>query len=229
MFGQGSAFSGFGVTVSAETTAFAANALDAEPGPLARPASSFHGFRELAATIYSRTSLLLQTLANVYGKEGLLRSIHRYALAQRFQHPEPDALIGAFEAEMGHEVANTLRTALETNGWVDYRVAQLSTTELPAGRWTNTVVLERLGTLAFPISVSMKLKSGETLSRRWLSTDPRVTWNLVTASPVEAVNVDPEGAVLLETERQNNARFLTTPPHAWTLLERIVFWTDSLL
>jgi len=90
------------------------------------------------------------------------------------------------------------------------------------------VILERRGTLAFPVAVSLKLTSGKTIRRRWLSAAPTVTWTLITASPVESVNVDPEALVSLETERQNNARFRTTPPRAWTLLERIVFWTDAL-
>jgi len=229
LFGPGSAFSGFGITVSVDATAMAANTLYGDAGPLARPASGFHGFRELAATIYARTGLLFETLANVYGAEKLRQALHHYAEAQRFQHPNPDALVDAIETEMGNDAAQNLRIALDSNTWVDYRVEQLSTKEIDNSHWANTVQLAQRGSLRFPVTVSLKLKSGDVIQRELTSSDPNTTWNFTTSSPLESAFIDSEGRILIESRRDNNALFRKSPPQPVALFERTAYYVALAL
>ncbi len=141
MFHQGSAFSGLGVTVSATAIADAIATSRNEAGALARPASDFSTFSSMAATVYARTAVLLNTLANVYGQAELRRALFRYAMSERYSHPTPESLINAIQTEMGSSAAQNLRTALFSSGWVDYSVTQLSS------RASSPEPLDKLGDL----------------------------------------------------------------------------------
>ncbi len=217
-FGISSAFSGFGVTVSANAVAEAAAIVRAEAGPLAKAASEFHSFRELAATVYARTATLMNTFANVYGQATLERALRRYALSERYSHPSPQSLIDAVAAEMGPEPARNLRTAMIDNGWIDYRVSQLTTRKEDRDRWYSSVTLSRIGSLSFPVDVAMTLQSGRVIHRAWPPDIAELNLSVTDFAPIENVLIDPENRVTIESNRLNNSRWRDRPSKPVILL-----------
>jgi len=229
MFGQGSAFSGLGVTVSATAMADAIGATRSDALALARPAMEFPSFSAMAATIYARTGALLNTFANVYGKEKLQRALHLYATSERFSHPTPDSLIAAVEAEMGSAAAKNLRVAMYSSGWVDYSATRLASRNESAGHWLTSVNLLRAGTLQFPVQVSLTLHNGQVLRRKWEAEKSEIWLNIATPSPVDNIAIDTEGKIEVETNRMNNTVWRPSPPKPIALLERLSYLVQWLL
>lgn len=229
LFGPGSAFSGLGVTVSASAVAAGAATSRYEKGALARPASDFHTFSTLAATVYARTATLLNTLSNVYGKAKLQRALYRYATTERYSHPTPDSLITAVEAEMGPASAKNLKTALYSDGWVDYAAIQLSSRRVSADHWISTVLLLRRGTLDFPVQVALTLQTGQVMYRSWEGGKVEFNLELSALAPVDHVTVDPENKIEIESDRLNNATWRTEPAKPLALLDRLAYLVAWLL
>ena len=228
LYGEGSAFSGLGVSVSASALTATIASLGADKGLLGRPASAFRDFSTLSATIYAKTALLLNTLGSVYGTDKLERALRRYAMAERFRHPTPNELISAVATELGPEAAHNLRTALNSDGWVDFCVSELVVQRQSAHEFKSKIVLERRGTLEFPVEVLVKLSNGEVIRRTWSSKDPAITWETAGRSPVASVMIDPDGKVAIENQRENNAKFTNRTPWPWTLIESLVSATEVL-
>jgi hypothetical protein len=229
MFGQGSAYSGFGVTVSATAIADVIGTTQSDKLALARPATEFPTFSAMAATIYARTGALLNTLANVYGTDKLQRALHQYAGLERFSHPTPDALIGAVETEMGAAAAQNLKTAMYSSGWVDYSVGHLSSRKMSTGQWHTDVTLLRTGTLQFPVRLSLSLHNGQVLNRTWNAEKQQDCLDFITYAPVDSVAIDPESKIEIETSRMNNAIWRQSAPWPITLLDRLTFLLQWLL
>jgi hypothetical protein len=71
-------------------------------------------WRTLGRAVYMRPALVFERIAERFGRERLERAISRYARAQRFEHPTPDDLFAAFDAELGAGFSGrVLRPALE--------------------------------------------------------------------------------------------------------------------
>ncbi len=229
LYDQGSAFSGLGVTVSAHATTEAVSTLRSDAGPLARAASEYHSFKVLAATVYARTGTLLNTFSNVYGRDALQRALHRYAISERYRHPTPESLIHAVEAEMGNDAAYNLRTAMLSDGWVDYSISGFSTRAVAPKRWINSATLQRRGTLRFPVTVALTTQSGQVLYQDWPAKSAELNLEFSTTAPVERVLIDPENKVTIESTRLNNAHFRNNPPRPYLLLDWLIYFADWLL
>jgi hypothetical protein len=229
LFGPGSAFSGLGVTVSASAVAASAATSRNAKGALARPASDFQSFSTLAATVYARTATLLNTLSNVYGKAKLQRALYRYATAERYSHPTPDSLLNAVDVEMGPAAAKNLKTALYSDGWVDYAVTQLTSRRVSTDLWISTVRLRRQGTFDFPVQVALTLQTGQVMYRSWEAGKGELSLVISAPTPVDRVTVDPENKIEIESDRLNNAAWRTEPAKPLALLDRLAYLAAWLL
>jgi hypothetical protein len=249
LYGKGSAFRGFGLELSATSLARVFAARRAGDVPVATAAASFPGFGSLAALVYSRTGIALETLARVYGRERVERAVGRYAREHRFDHPGPDALFGAVRAEVGEDAARVLELSLVKRGRVDYLVRELQTaperspggvfdqksgrTTVPAapaagGRFRGRVVVFRHGELELPVDVELVDAHGVRTRVHW---DGRGTHRVVDfhgTSPLAFVRVDPEQRVLLDDDLLNNAAAADTTAPLRTL-ERSVYFSELWL
>jgi hypothetical protein len=249
LYGTGSAFRGFGFEISATSLARAFAARRAGDVPVATAAASFPGFGALAALVYSRTGVVLETLSRVYGRERMERAVGRYAREQRFAHPGPDAFFGAVRAELGDDAARTLELALVERGRVDYVVRELQSaperspggvfdqksgrttvpvTPATGGRFRGRVVVFRHGELELPVDVELVDAHGTRTLVHW---DGRGTHRVVDfqgTAPLVFARVDPEHRVLLDDDLLNNAVAVETRAPLRTL-ERGVYLAELLL
>ena len=79
--------------------------------------------------------------------------------------------------------------------WVDFCVSELAVQRQGAHEFKSKIVLERRGTLEFPVEVLVKLSNGKVIRRTWSSKDPAITWEIAEQSPVASVMIDPAGKV----------------------------------
>jgi hypothetical protein len=249
LYGNGSAFRGFGLELSATSLARVFAARRAEDAPVASAAAAFPGFQSLAALVYSRTGTALETLARVYGRERLERAIGRYAREQRFRHPEPGDFLRAIREELGEQAAAALELALFRRGRVDYVVRELQTApertpggvfDRESGRTTvaaagaagnhfrGRVVVFRHGEIELPVDVELVDADGERTRVHW---DGRGTHRVVDFrgdAPLAFARVDPEHRVLLDDDLMNNGVAVETEPPL-RVFERALYWAELSL
>ena len=252
MFGPGSAASGLGLTVSDDAVQAIFAAAEEHTEPVAQPAYAFTTGEHYTGLVYERTGAILETLRRVYGVAAMDRAMAVYTRTFRWKHPGPEDLIRTFDETMGGEPAAMLRRALFDKGWVDYAVLEVSSHAVvdprgifdrdgkretvasakpAAGDFEGSVLLERRGTLTFPVQVELVFADG---SRS------RVPWDGVLGSvripyrghvSLRAAVVDPEHRVLLDDDLTNNHASAPEVPstRANRVFERVTYWAELLV
>jgi hypothetical protein len=93
---------------------------------IAQAAADFPSFRALAAQVYGRTSLFLETLRRVYGDAAYDAAMRRYVDAGRFEHPTPGVLYEAL-GSLGPTVRRQSEEWFERRGRMSVRVGPIET------------------------------------------------------------------------------------------------------
>lgn len=226
-----------GLSVNRESALRAAAAWFGEDDVVGRPATAFPSFRSLGALVYARTATILDTLANVYGRQEMQTALGRYMRYYRFAHPGPRHFIAAIREVMGDEAAQNLERALFERGRVDYLVRSVESREateqagvfdeaegrrtLSPDKPTNKTYVGRAlvfrhGDLKLPVQVLMLAEDGTRSIQEW---DGRSAWaefRYTGASPLARVVVDPERRVSLDSAPLNNAASRVKAPSSRT-------------
>jgi len=249
-YGVGSAFSGFGLSLSEEALARTFAAARGTDEPIAQGAGDFMSFRNLGAIVYSRTATLLSTLERVYGKPLLDQALADYAARARFRHPEPADFIEAVRGGLGDAAARNLSRALFERGSVDYLVRDVQSAASdphagvfddgtgrrtvprnevrPPARWVGRAVVLRHGTLELPVQIELQFEDGSRQRRDWNGEGTRYIVSCEGPSPLVGVVVDPERRVLLDDDLTNNAA-ASLAQGAPRSLERLMYALQLLL
>lgn len=240
-----------GLSVSDAAVQAVGGNMSADDEPVAQAASAFSSGTTYQRLVYARTASIFQTLARVYGDEGVARALGQYARRYRFEHPTPELLLDVFRDVMGARVASTLRAALFDKGWVDYAVDGVRTQQAErvagvfdrdgkrervepgasdAGGWDCSVLVRRRGTLIFPVDVEFAFADGSTRRERW---DDGKDWRrFVWRGPValRAAVVDPDDRVLIDANlRNNHGATQEANRRAPRVLERATYWMQLAL
>jgi len=198
---------------------------------------------------YSRTALLLESVARTTGEEPLLAALKEYARRFAFRHPTTDDFLGVLGEVAGPEARDLVQRSWASAGAVDYAVTSATSRRSgpPAGyvgegpqrayrapaepgrTFESTVVVQRLGEIAWPVEVEMVFEGGKTVTRHWDGRAEWMRWRVTGPRLVSAV-VDPRHTCLLDVNRLNDG--LRTEPdptaaRAWG--HRLRFLTQNLL
>ncbi len=233
MFGVSSASGSLGLELSADALRRAAVRLEASDVPLATPASEFVGFRELGGLIYSKTTLLFETVARVYGQQQLELALQRYAESYRFRHPTPDDLLGVLEGTLGTAAAENVRGVLMRGDSVNYVLGELASVRSSDGgaaaqQFDSRVIVRRHGGLSFPVDILLVTADGGKIRERW---DGSGRVHVITRSgpsPVVTAVVDPDRTVWLDEDWLDNAKS-AEPAAADRTFERALYVAQLLL
>ncbi len=222
-----SAFSGFGLRVGLPALLRVAAQRVWDHGVIAQPVSGFSSGSDYGALVYSRTATLLLSLGRVFGEKRLAAGLARYCRAQRFAHPDPEALLAAIKTELGTEVEAVLRRGLFEGGWVDYAVERIEsakarpaegvfgdpkqphpapTSEAPPAAYRGMVTVRRGGTLVFPVEIEMVAADGTRSRAHWDGKATHAVIPYAGSSPLVSALIDPDQRVLIDNDLSNNAR-----------------------
>ncbi len=220
---------------------------------IAQGAGTFATGNTYGALVYSRTAVLLETLARAYGKEKMDRALGVYTRRFRFKHPTPNDLIATVRDEISPNAAETLRIGLFDKGWVDYAITQMSShpSRSPAGmfdrdgkretitpdrtttpnRYDGWALVVRRGTLRVPVEIELVATDGTRTRVKWDGEQESYRIPYSGSSALRAAIVDPDDRILIDDEPTNN--FALAPGHptegAPRTLERAMFWAATLL
>lgn len=198
---------------------------------------------------YSRTALLLESVARTTGEQPLFAALKEYARRFSFRHPTTSDFLGVLGEVAGPQARDLVERGWASAGAVDYAVTRASTrraapasgyigegprrayraTSEAARSFESTVVVQRLGEIAWPVEVEMRFEGGQTVTRRWDGRAEWMRWRITGPRLVSAV-VDPRRTCLLDVNRLNDG--LRTEPdptaaRAWG--HRLRFLTQNLL
>lgn len=198
---------------------------------------------------YSRTALLLESVARTTGEQPLFAALKEYARRFSFRHPTTSDFLGVLREVAGPQARDLVERGWASAGAVDYAVTRASTrraapvagyigegprrayraTSEPARSFESTVVVQRLGEIAWPVEVEMRFEGGQTVTRRWDGRAEWMRWRITGPRLVSAV-VDPRHTCLLDVNRLNDGlRSEPDPTTARAWGHRLRFLTQNLL
>ena len=198
---------------------------------------------------YSRTALLLESAARTTGEQPFRAALKEYARRFAFRHPTTSDFLGVLGEVAGPEARDLVERGWASAGAVDYAVTTATTVRsAPPAGWVgdgphrvyrapaspgpgfeSTVVVQRLGEVAWPVEVEMRFEGGRKVTRRW---DGRAEWRRwrVTGPRLLSVVVDPRRTCLLDVNRLNDGlRTEPEPTAARAWAHRLRFLTQNLL
>jgi hypothetical protein len=249
LYGPGSAFAGFGLTLSATSLGRAFAAARGEDVAVSSPAAAFPSFRTLGALVYSRTAALLETLARVYGRDRVEAALGAYARRYRFAHPTESDFLHAMGDALGPSVEHTLMQALDQRGRVNFLVREVQSApeRPPAGvfdrasgretvsapsaksrRYRGRAVILRHGELEFPVDIDLFDTAGGRERRHWDGHGPLHIVDWRGDSPLARVVVDPEHRVFIDDDLLDNAA-AAEPARPRRVLERATYLAELAL
>ncbi|HRY46118.1 MAG TPA: hypothetical protein P5164_19465, partial [Thermoanaerobaculia bacterium] len=178
---------------------------------------------------YSRTALLLESVARTTGEQPLTAAVAEYARRFAFRHPTTRDFLDVVGEVASVEARSLLERGWASAGTADFAVTKADTARMrpPAGflgegprrawaapvpgggAWESTVVVQRLGELPWPVEVELRFEGGHVVKRTWDGHGEWIRYRATGPRLLSAV-VDPGRACLLDVNRLNDG--LATEP-----------------
>jgi hypothetical protein len=138
---------------------------------------------------YRRTANTLRTLEGLLTDDVLLKGLRAYTERHRFQHPRPDDLFRALEAESGQDLQWFFDSAFRSPDELDFGIGEVRNESLPGTESgqargqepsqepgqekgqeperESVVILRRHGAMRFPTEVRLVFEDGSERLLRW--------------------------------------------------------------
>ena len=198
--------------------------------------------RSLAA----KTVLTLDTLERWVGQPVFDGVLAEFARSVRTGRPTIDDFARVASAATGQDLSWLFAQTLGGSAVLDYAIAELTSVHGPAGGFDTTVVAARLGDGAFTgssaprvgpfesgrgLTVLVTFADGERVAEHWDGRDARQTFGYRGPSRAVSATIDPNRSLLLDVNRTNNSRMVTSTSGAaatrWAA--RWMMWLEHAL
>jgi hypothetical protein len=174
--------------------------------PVSWPSEDYTEFLVYNRMIYTKGSLVLESLAGLLGEETFARGLREYYRRHALSHVDETDFRTSLEDVCRCDLRPFFAQRLHGTGVVDDAVARAERVRTADG-WLTRVELERRGTIVLPADVAVRGADGREVRRRTRGLAPRETLLVATPWRPESVVVDPDDAAL-DLDRGNNV-------HAW--------------
>ncbi|MDR0498277.1 MAG: hypothetical protein LBH03_00910 [Holophagales bacterium] len=140
----------------------------------------------LTANSHRQTSTVaVNQLEAILGRPVLEDIIRVYVTEKSFKHSKASDFRQIAERVSGRDLGSFWKNYIESCGILDYRIQSVIETSNASG----TITLERLGSIAAPVTLWVRLKNGQEQSRTWNGEDKHATFSF--DSPITAAVLDP--------------------------------------
>ncbi len=208
--------------------------------PVTRWAFKFRDSSSYAGVTYGKTSMLLNTLESVIGKDTMDEAMHTYFMKFRFTHPTTEDFLRTIEAvavargratviapdpawptgfadvpAVNSSLRPYFNQAVYGTQVLDYAVDSISSDPvqwwLPEPKdkkqtaYKSIVYLHRKGDFVLPVTVEAVFDDGTRQRERWDGVDRWQKLTFVRNARVVSAEIDPDHAVLLDTDFFNNS------------------------
>lgn len=201
--------------------------------PMLKNSWEFYSRGSYANSVYTKVALMLQTIEAYIGKERMQDLMLTFYQKWQFKHPKTSDFLNVLQEKVPIEVVQLVNDMLYTAGTLDYSVSLIhsdSTGELEPGIFRSEVSVRRLGTISFPVDISIVFEDGEEVTEKWDGKDEWINFTYRKPSKVLSATVDPNGILALEHNVTNNS-MRVKPDHMTTLrwAAQWLFWVQSFL
>ena len=202
--------------------------------PIVKPSWEFASVASYGVNVYYKTSLVLDLLENLIGKEKMDRFLKEYYNQYQFKHPKTDDFIKLAEKVTDQNLDGFFRDWFYDTKTCDYEVRKIKSEEIGNSKkdklYQTTVELRRNGDIIMPVDVLIELENGEKIRQTW---DGKEKWNKLkidTKAKIKSAIVDPDNKLVLDLNLNNNG--LSTKPHRWPVFKFFsdyLFWMESIV
>jgi aminopeptidase N len=173
--------------------------------PINSSAPELKSFQAIGSLVYARSTLVLETLARVYGKDKLHAALSHYAERYRFKNPKPRDFYRVIGEFLGKKAQRQAQLMFDAQGWTDFSLSAVETREKVAS-FVSTVTVERAGNLDLPAVVRVRFRDGTQRDFPFSTGQNTETFVVDHQSPIRWAEVDPEQGVLLDENLENNRK-----------------------
>jgi hypothetical protein len=175
------------------------NLRDANPGIIARPGWD-QKQESRKGIIYSKTSLILQTLKAMVGEDKFYLALKKYYETYQYTHPKEKDFIGIMKASLGDTLSNGMsldnyfHQALHTEDICDYYI------DTSGGKY----MVRNLGKFYFPIDIAVKYQDGS-ISTLSYNTIDHIQLDIDQSKKIFSINIDPSRKIKFDKNYNNNS------------------------
>lgn len=168
-------------------------------------APEFGSFWAIGSLVYARSTLALETLARVYGKEKLEAALALYSERFRFRHPRPRDLFDSLEDVLGRDARVQAELMFERKGRIDLSVPAVETHE-ERNRYRTSISVKRTGNLTLPVSLAVRFSDKTERLFPFPLDASEHTFVVEHEVPLLYAEIDPERTIVIDDNLENNRR-----------------------
>jgi len=208
--------------------------LDLQSDPIVKNSWEFRDYLSYRANVYSKASLVLETLRGYLGEERMNELLKEYFRRYKFKHPKTSDFIQVTNQVAGEDLSYFFQQLLFGTGICDYEVTSIESvpweSEDKNKRYRTQVVIRRAGEVVIPVEVVIELEDGETIKQIW---DGKERWHKIeieTDSKIKWAIIDPDNKIALDININNNSLTARSCDSIMMKLStHCLFWLETLL
>jgi len=193
--------------------------------PIETPSFKMLDRESYQSTVYAKAALVLRTLDGVLGDARLRDALRAYVDAWRFRHPTSRDWRTLIEERSGMDLAPLFSQLFDGTGQLDYAVARIDVSEVPAlrpaldaggsappaeaPRYRTEVVVERRGEVRMPVDIVVTFDDGSETREVWDGIGRWYRIDITGTHQGAIAAVDPDNKLPLDADRLNNSRMRT--------------------
>jgi hypothetical protein len=165
------------------------------------------------------------------GWDTVERILTEYYRAYAFKHPGPRDFFATASTVSGRDLSSFFDAMAGHATRFDYAVARVERQPIASGAIDSVVLIRRMGDGVFPLDVRVTFSDGAAVVEHWDGASPWHALRYRRAADVTAVDVDPDGLLLLDVNTTNNSwrRDAHGTAAAFKWATRWLTWAQHLL
>jgi len=208
--------------------------LDLQSDPIVKNSWEFRNYLSYNANVYSKASLVLETLRNHLGEEKMDELIREYFRRYKFKHPKTSDFIRLVNEVTGEDLTFFFEQLLFGTGVCDYEVTSIESvpkeSEDEKRRYRTKIVVRRLGEVIIPVDVTIELEDGEKIKQIWDGKERWLKIEIETDSKIKSAIIDPENKIALDININNNSLTVRSSNSVMIKLStQCLFWIETLI
>ncbi len=208
--------------------------LDLQSDPIVKNSWEFRDYLSYSANVYSKTSLVLETLRNYLGEDKMNELVREYFQRYKFKHPKTQDFIQVVNEVTGEDLTFLFEQLLFGTGVCDYELTSIESvpqeSEDKRGLYRTEVVVGRLGEVVIPVDVVIELEDGGKIKKTWNGKERWHKIEIETDSKIKSAIIDPENKMALDVNVNNNSLTARSSDSVMMKLStQCLFWLETLM
>jgi hypothetical protein len=224
----------WGIKISDENLSRFPYLASAKIDPIVRPSWEFASPGSYGVNVYYKTSLVLELLENLVGKEKMDSFLKEYYNQYQFKHPKTEDFKKLAEEVLAQDLDGFFNDWFYGTKTCDFEVRRIKSEEIgktSQGKlYQTTVELRKNGDIILPVDVLIELENGEKIRQTWDGKEKWFKLKLETKAKIRSAVIDPDNKIVLDLNVNNNG--LSVKPHRWPVFKFFsdyLFWMESLV